>query len=134
MLLNAAFAIEPDRNLTPGAIDPSVTQANIHETICHPKYTLKVRHVSYSTKKKVINSYLKAHPEWVKCKPIGMASCEIDHHISLEIGGSNDPKNLWPQPIDDARKKDVLENRLHRKVCNGEMTLQEAQKEILGWK
>lgn len=59
---------------------------------------------------------------------------ELDHLISLELGG--DPKseqNLWPEPYNStpgARDKDKVENYLHQQVCNGTMTLQEAQKEI----
>jgi hypothetical protein len=52
--------------------------------------------------------------------------CEIDHLIPLELGGSNDVKNLWPQPQDPrpgSFEKDSLENDLHHRVCNGEMSL-----------
>jgi hypothetical protein len=56
--------------------------------------------------------------------------CEVDHLILLELGGSNEIKNLWPEP-DDPRPgwddKDELENELHRPVCSGEMTLADAQ-------
>ena len=57
--------------------------------------------------------------------------------IPLELGGSNDIRNLWPEPYFtnpetgcDAHKKDRLENRLHRLVCVGSMDLKEAQAEI----
>jgi hypothetical protein len=57
--------------------------------------------------------------------------CEVDHLIPLELGGSNDIKNLWPQP-DELRpgdaEKDQLENELHHLVCSGKMSLGEAQK------
>ena len=58
---------------------------------------------------------------------------EVDHFIPLELGGSNDIKNLWPEPADPApgfHEKDVVENYLHSQVCNGTMTLGEAQKFI----
>jgi hypothetical protein len=51
--------------------------------------------------------------------------CEVDHLISLELGGSNDIKNLWPEPYlprPGARQKDVLENWLHKQVCSGKDT------------
>jgi hypothetical protein len=46
----------------------------------------------------------------------GLDCCEVDHLIPLELGGSNEMKNLWPQP--DKRQpecveKDQLENELH---------------------
>jgi hypothetical protein len=64
----------------------------------------------------------------------GPGCCEVDHLIPLELGGSNDMKNLWPQP-DDPRpgdaEKDSLENDLHARVCKGEMSLADAQKCIV---
>ena len=50
--------------------------------------------------------------------------------ISLELGGANDNANRWPQPWPEARIKDKLENLLHKKVCDGEMSLEEAQTAI----
>lgn len=61
------------------------------------------------------------------------AGCEIDHLISLEIGGSNDIKNLWPEPYapaPNAHQKDLVENWLHREVCAGRMVLPMAQHQI----
>lgn len=58
---------------------------------------------------------------------------EIDHLVSLELGGSNDSKNLWPQPYfpkPGAKEKDTVENALHRQVCSGKTTLAAAQRAI----
>ena len=58
---------------------------------------------------------------------------EIDHLISLELGGADEVDNLWPQPYyqhPGAHEKDAVENWLHKQVCSGEMELQEAQREI----
>jgi hypothetical protein len=53
---------------------------------------------------------------------------EYDHLVSLELGGAvNDPQNLWPEPEGSPNPKDRVENALHRMVCNGEMTLAQAQ-------
>ena len=61
-------------------------------------------------------------------------ACEVDHLISLEIGGADDPRNLWPRPYDgaslNARVKDRLESRLHAEVCAGNVALEDAQREI----
>src|SRR5262249_16647341 len=58
---------------------------------------------------------------------------EVDHLISLELGGSNSIKNLWPQSYKtkpwNARVKDRLENRLHELVCSGQLDLATAQTE-----
>ena len=58
---------------------------------------------------------------------------EIDHLIPLELGGSNDVKNLWPElasPTPGFHEKDMEENLLHDRVCAGTLDLTVAQKEI----
>jgi hypothetical protein len=54
----------------------------------------------------------------------------IDHLIPLELGGSNRPANLWPQPVADSRLKDKVEAELHDAVCGGKMSLDAAQHAI----
>jgi hypothetical protein len=60
--------------------------------------------------------------------------CEIDHLNSLELGGSNEQTNLWPEPYHgtdwNAHVKDQLENFLHTHGCSGDIALDQAQKEI----
>jgi hypothetical protein len=59
---------------------------------------------------------------------------EIDHLIPLELGGSNEITNLWPQSYKtepwNAHKKDRLENRLKRLVITRHLTLEQAQEVI----
>ena len=58
---------------------------------------------------------------------------EIDHIVSLELGGSNDPANLYPEPgsgLANYHVNDRLENKLHDLVCSGAMTLRTAQLRI----
>lgn len=124
-LLFLALVI-PDSALTPGVIDPSVTM----EMVCQKGgYTNKagVRNVSSSTKKQVFAEY-HIDPKSDKF--------EIDHLISLELGGKNDIQNLWPQSYTskpyNAHLKDALEDRLHAMVCHKQITIQEAQHEIVG--
>lgn len=108
----------PNPNLTPGVI-LNVTK----EEVCVKGYAGKVRHVPQSEKKQVYKEYQMDS----KQQP---CPCEVDHLISLELGGSNDIHNLWPQSYQgesNAHKKDKLENYLHKKVCLGQMSLKEAQ-------
>jgi hypothetical protein len=80
-----------------------------HRQGLHQGYAGSVRNVPGSLSRAVYLSYgIKAH------KP---HSYEIDHLISLELGGSNSQKNLWPEPYPGAYSKDSLENALHRAVC-----------------
>jgi 5-methylcytosine-specific restriction endonuclease McrA len=61
---------------------------------------------------------------------------EIDHIVSLELGGSNEIANLYPEEatFSDSSPgyhvKDKLENQLHDMVCNGEISLSLARKQI----
>lgn len=117
--LALAVARVPDAALTPGATRP-VTRTQI----CTPGSSGKARAVSAKTKKAV---YARYH---VTPKPGGY---EVDHLISLELGGSNDITNLWPQPYFgklNAHDKDALENKLHALVCAGTVPLEEAQHAI----
>jgi hypothetical protein len=106
-------------SLTPGDVLP-VTTADI----CTPGYTRKVRNVPAAVKRRVFASY------GVTPKP---GAYEVDHLISLELGGSNSIRNLWPQPYTgpwNAHQKDALENRLHKLVCSGSLPLEQAQHDI----
>ena len=65
------------------------------------------------------------------CQPKG---CEIDHLISRELGGADDVKNLWPESYVgawNAHMKDRIENRLHKEVCAGRLSLIAARKGIV---
>jgi len=58
---------------------------------------------------------------------------EIDHIVSLELGGSNDPANLFPERENahpGYHVKDKLENAAHAWVCQGRIDLRVAQRRI----
>lgn len=123
-----AFAWDlPDAITTPGAVNATVTQANIATTICVHGWTKTIRPpASYTNKLKAGQLAAGAY-----ASPQAPQAFEEDHLISLEIGGHpTDPRNLWPQHWDapyGAHQKDQLENFLHRAVCSGKLTLAEAQ-------
>jgi hypothetical protein len=126
--IGAAVAQDmPDSKLTPGLVDPALTA----QVLCAPGFsTSTIRNVTESTKKQVYARY-GIQPKQGYCS--GPQFCEVDHLISLEIGGKNDIQNLWPQPYDgtwSAYMKDQLENKLHKMVCSGQLPLAQAQKEI----
>ena len=84
----------PDSHLTPGAVNPAVTQANIQQTICERGYTKTIRPpVSYTEplKRRQLREYGYADQHiW---------HYEEDHLVPLEVGGApRDPRNLWPEP------------------------------------
>ena len=112
----------PDARCTPGSIDPGVTQANLSTTICRSGYSESVRPPESVTEPEKRASML-AYGD--RGSPHGF---EYDHLVSLELGGArNDARNLWPEPGTSPNVKDTLENRLHARVCRGELTLAGAQ-------
>ncbi len=57
---------------------------------------------------------------------------EYDHFVPLELGGAtNDPRNLWPEPGASPNPKDAVEDELNGRVCDGQMTLEQAQHAIV---
>jgi len=111
----------PDSACTPGAIFPNATQ----QAICKPGYSRSVRNVPSSEKDQVYAEYNITHHS--------TGQYEVDHLVSLELGGSNDIANLWPEaasPKPGFHEKDKVENYLHDQVCSGAISLPEAQKEI----
>jgi hypothetical protein len=59
---------------------------------------------------------------------------EVDYLITPALGGSDDIRNLWPQPYAgspwNAYVKDALEDYLRGMVCSGQLDLTTAQHEI----
>ena len=110
----------PDPACSPGAV--LTTDTSI---ICVSGYTQTVRDVPTSEKEQVFAEYgidYSLHSGY-----------EVDHIISLELGGSNDISNLYPESYSihyGARIKDTFENYLHGQVCNGKMSITVAQQEI----
>jgi len=50
--------------------------------------------------------------------------------VSLELGGSNDATNLWPEVPPSPNPKDQVEDTLHDAVCAGQVSLAAAQNAI----
>jgi hypothetical protein len=115
----------PDPGCTPGAIDPAVTQADLARTICRSGYSESVRPSSSITGREKLAS-MRSYGD-----RRSVHVYEYDHLVSLELGGApNDARNLWPEPGSSPNPKDSLENLLHRRVCNHQMTLAAAQRAI----
>ena len=119
----------PDPVLTPGAINPNVTQDNIQSTVCVKGYTKTIRPPASFTnklKKRQIRGYGYAD--------LNPKHYEEDHLIALSIGGApDDSRNLWPEPRNSewgAEKKDQLEFVIYKMVCKQEISLAGAQHEM----
>lgn len=112
----------PDSGLTPGATRP-VGLADIcpqsNDDDLDPA-------VSPSLKEAVFQEY------GVTGAPV--ENFQVDYLINPQLGGTDDVRNLWPEPYQskvwNARAKDALETRLHSMVCSQQIDLAEAQREI----
>jgi hypothetical protein len=115
-------AILADPVRTPGVVNPNVTQANIRSTVCRRGWTATIRPpVSYTNALKL--KQMRQYGE------TGSPSdYQEDHLISLEMGGNpTDPRNLWPEPYPRAAQMDQIENQLNSEICDGQLTLAQAQ-------
>ncbi len=110
----------PDPACTPGA-----SMTDDLSVICRQSTSAR-RDVGEAEKRLVFEEYGIPFPQ-----PRG--AYEVDHFIPLELGGSNDISNLWPEaakPTPGFHEKDKVENYLHRQACSGSMSLQQARQEI----
>jgi hypothetical protein len=114
---------DPDGRCSPGAYYSKLTGSVICSASFH---TSSIRNVPQAEKYAVEREYGMA-------PRLYGSTLEIDHIVSLELGGSNEIANLFPEKA-NARPgyhvKDRLENRLHDLVCSGQMNLRSAQRQI----
>ncbi len=110
----------PDRACSPGAYYSGLTRAVLCSASFH---TSTIRNVPQREKFAVETEY--------GLKPgLYGSSLEIDHIVALELGGSNDIANLYPEKLNAGpgyRVKDRLENKTHGLVCAGGITLHASQ-------
>ncbi len=111
----------PDKQLTPGATRP-VKLAEI----CPAASDDLDPSVPASKRRIVFQEYgMTAAAE---------GKYQVDYLINPQLGGTDDIRNLWPEPYDstvwNAHAKDALEDRLHQMVCSGQLDLASAQNQI----
>jgi hypothetical protein len=124
----------PDRFCTPGAINPTVTI----DVLRDPKYRTSCTRDSGTTASQKATTY-----DWHNIKHpshnVGASqTCELDHLISLELGGADTLDNIWPQCGPPGvvlrqryfKQKDLVENYLAAQVKAGAIDLAEAQRGI----
>ena len=114
----------PDDSLTPGALctdsDDDFDQYDYPEQVARC-----TRNVDESEKADIGDAYGIDQSDW--------SDYEFDHLIPLCAGGSNAPENLWPQPIDEAKEKDKLEDSVCRRMKAGTLTQANAVQEVHDW-
>ena len=109
----------PSQKLTPGAVrnvaKAEVCSANVQAFV-----------VPAALQRRVFEEY--------GIRNVSLGAYEVDYLITPELGGAADIRNLWPEPYSatvwNAHVKDQLEDRLHEMVCNGQLDLATAQRDI----
>jgi len=121
----------PDNSCTPGAINPTVTlevlRGSEFKTGCE-----RNKASTYVQKKATYNAYAVEKPDNNSGQN---QTCELDHLISLELGGAETVDNIWPQCGPDEvtlneryfKIKDGVENYLAAAVKSGAIALDKAQ-------
>ena len=104
-----------------------MTQTTIDQTICVSGWTATIRpSTSYTNGLKLIRRLGLPDSDLTKY--------ELDHFVPLALGGHpSSVDNLWLQLWEGeqgAKKKDQLEATLHRMVCRGQISLDQARREI----
>ena len=124
----------PDPDLTPGAVNPDAIAdlSGKPHKVHGLEMNLCAKDFRATAVRKTITNFAGLKKK--ACAEYGLDKCDAsvegDHLISIEIGGCPDClTNIWPQPMDEARKKDhQLEDVLPGLICSGKMTLPAAQK------
>jgi len=131
--MNNGFPI-PDPACTPGAVNPTVTT----DVLRQKTFTTKcVRDVATSPHEKT-GTYLWYNFKHPANNTGSTQTCELDHLISLELGGADTLDNIWPQCGPKGvtltkryfKQKDTVENYLAAQVKAGKMDLGDVQKGI----
>jgi hypothetical protein len=123
--LNASAFTRPDKNHTPGVLctssDPDF------DSFAYSAHVAKcTRNIEEDEKIQVAGWYGGIpRSDWPKY--------EFDHLIPLCAGGSNSPQNLWPQPIDEAKLKDKVEDEVCRGLREGTLTQERAVDKVWAW-
>ena len=113
----------PDPDCSPGSTFGSTFSNVTQEQICTPGYSATVRDVSSAKKRQIYQDY-GINPKEYNCR------WEIDHLVSLQISGDNADTNLYPLPQPIKTQKDILENKVKKMYCDGELTLEQAQESL----
>jgi hypothetical protein len=124
----------PDATCTPGAINPTVTLEVLQST----EFTTRCERNRASTAEQKNTTYTEYNTPRPENNRGQNQNCELDHLVSLELGGADTIDNIWPQCGPDGaalaqryfRIKDGVENYLAAQVRNGAISLAEAQRGI----
>ena len=124
----------PDPNCSPGAVNPTLTL----KLLKTKGFTTKcVRNMASTPTQKAQTYAWYDIPKPKNNQGVKM-TCELDHIVSLQLGGADTLDNLWPQcgpngvplPKRHFKLKDDVENFIARQIKAGAMDMKDAQRRI----
>jgi hypothetical protein len=119
---SCTVGVNPDRRCSPGAYYSALTKVVLCSSSFHASALPSVNDATSSAVEREYGLRTRHG-----------SKLEIDRIVPLELGGSNDIANLFPQKASShsgSLAKDKLENKLHAMVCAGQMGLRAAQRGI----
>lgn len=134
LTLDGVSYAAPDKTCTPGATNPTLTLSVLQ----HKGFKTKCERDKATSASRKAATYV-----WYGItKPSNNTGqrmvCELDHLISIEIGGADTIDNIWPQCGPSRvvlknryfKQKDLVEDYLADQVRAGNMDLKDVQKGI----
>lgn len=110
---------KPDQRWTPGRI-----RTVNAEDLC----PLKTERVDLTDAQKATVLRRYHLPEQWAFESPQVHVAEWDHYLALGAGGDNGVYNIWPQLyVDQRKRKDAFEAKIHADICGGRITVTEAQ-------
>lgn len=122
VLSDPSLAQRDNSNLPNPTLTPGDTVEVSREVVCGSGDTNTSGKIPITVKRQIFERY--------RLKP-GAIGFNVDHLIPVNLGGSNSPKNLWPQSLSGAwnyHLKNSLEHTLKKMVCRNEIELEKAQR------
>lgn len=105
----------PDYACTPGGVFADVLRGDL----CKRGYASSVKAISAKTKDAVFSAYTIAE--------FDRKQYTLDRFAPINLGGTNDVQNIWPQPTKDVSSKNKVESFLFEEMCSGRITVSESQ-------
>lgn len=115
----------PDTRYTTGMLCSESDPNFSHTYRYNEKIPYCTRDVNGIEKSEVAKEYNTPRSDW--------RNYEFDHLIPLSIGGSDDIRNIWPQPLNQAKLKDRVEDEVFLAMKKGQLTQDQAISKLINW-
>ena len=124
----------PDPSCSPGAVNPTLTL----KLLKTKGFTTKCVRNMATTPAQKAQTYAWYNIPRPQNNQGNSMTCELDHIVSLQLGGADTLDNLWPQcgpngvplPKRHFKLKDDVENFIARQIKAGAMDMKDAQRRI----